>query len=216
MYKTGKNKYDIFKSYYYEDATKVGKYELPLLKPVKFIPKEVISFNEKNKLKENDDRWLDFFIDDVLFESVWTNADRYEKIFKRAKGIITTDYSVYPELLFGQRIWNITRNRSIAYHLQEHMKLDIIPVVSWCNSKDFEWCFDGIPEDSSVAVSTNGCKSEPYSKRIFLEGIEAAQEIIKPFKIIICGSGFDELNKYNNIHYYKNFSQRRRMERRKK
>ena len=215
MIRTGKLKYDIFKTYYYDDATRVGKYGLPLLKPVKFIPGEVLSFNERSKLKQNDKRWLDCFIDDVLFECIWTNADRYERIFRKAKGIITTDYSVYPELHPVQRLWNIARNRILAYHMQEHLKLDIIPVASWCNSKDFEWCFDGLPKNSSVAISTNGCKSEPYSKRIFLEGVEAMQEIIKPYKIIVCGSGFKELDKYSNIHYYKNFSQRM-YERRKK
>lgn len=215
MFKTGKSKYDIFKTYYYDDATRVGKYGLPQLKQVKFIPNKVISFNEKAQLKINDERWLDFFIDDSLFECVWNNADRYEQVFKKARGIITTDYSVYPELLPSQRIWNITRNRVMAYYLQEHMKLDIIPVASWCNNEDFEWCFDGLPKNSSIAVSINGCKSEPYSKRIFLDGIEAMQKILKPLNVIICGSGFEELNKYKNIHYYKNFSQRRN-ERRKK
>lgn len=208
MLKTGIRKYDIFKTYYFDNATLVGKYRLPLLKSTQFVPKDVISFNERKQLKDNDKRWLDFFIDDALFECVWTNADKYYKHLKKANGIITTDFSMYPELLPGNRIWNITRNRILAYHMQVHMKLNIVPVVSWCNKDDFDWCFDGIPKKSSVAISSNGCKSSPYSKKILLEGIEALQDILKPSHIIVCGKGFEELKKYDNIHYYKSFSER--------
>lgn len=208
MLKTGIRKYDIFKTYYYEDATLVGKYKLPKIESTQFIPKDVISFNEKKQLKLNDDRWLDFFIDDALFECFWKNADKYEKVIKRAKGIITTDFSLYPELLPGNRIWNVTRNRILAYHMQAHMKLNIIPVASWCNKDDFDWCFDGLPKKASIAISSNGCKSSPYGMRMLLEGIDAMQQILKPTHIIVCGKPIDELKQYKNIHYYKSFSER--------
>ena len=48
MLKTNVRKYDIFKLYYWHGATLVGKYKLPQLKENKFIPKNVISFNERN------------------------------------------------------------------------------------------------------------------------------------------------------------------------
>ena len=209
MYKTGKKKYDLFKTYYYDDAIKVGKHELPMLKPVKFIPDEVISFNEKSRLKPNDERWIDFFIDDALFECVWNNADRYKRIFKKAKGVITTDYSVYPELHPDHRSWNITRNRIIAYHLQEHMKLNIVPVASWCFENDFEWCFDGLPEESTIAVTSNGCSSSKYAMEIFIKGIEALYEHTKFSNLIVCGRPVKELEiEFKNVHYYPNFNER--------
>lgn len=31
-----------------------------------------------------------------------------------------------------------------------------------------QWCFDGLPESSSIAISSNGCMPSPYSRRIFL------------------------------------------------
>jgi hypothetical protein len=114
---------------------------------------------------------------------------------------------MHPELLPGQNIWNCTRNRVMAYYLQKN-GFDVVPVATWCEEDDFEWCFDGLPEESSIAISTNGCMSSPYSKRIFLQGVEELQKKKKPSNLIICGREVDALGKYDNIIYYPCFSQR--------
>ena len=74
--------------------------------------------------------------------------------------------------------------------------------------EDFEWCFDGLPEMSSIAISSNGCLSSPYSKRIFLQGVEELQMKKCPSHLIVCGRKIKELDKYDNIYYYPCFSQR--------
>ena len=88
------------------------------------------------------------------------------------------------------------------------MDLNIIPTVAWGKEEDLTWCFEGLPTNSSIAISTNGCKSEPYSKKLFLLGVEELQTKLTPFKLIICGSIFEELKKYDNIVQYNSFSQR--------
>ena len=129
------------------------------------------------------------------------------KNLKRFAGIITTDYSMLPEMLPGQNIWNCTRNRVMAYYLQ--MKgFNIIPVASWCFESDFEWCFDGLPKNSSIAISTNGCMSSPYGKRMLLRGVKELQKQKSPTNLIVCGRHVDELDIYDNVHYYPSFSQR--------
>ena len=208
MLKTGIRKYDIFKLYYWHGATLVGKYRLPQLKPTKYVPKNVISYNERNGIKNPENHWVDYFIDDSLFESFWNAPERSIERLKKFAGVITTDFSTFPEMLPGQSIWNITRNREIAYYMQVHKNLKIIPVASWCREDDLEWCFDGLSADSSIAVSTNGCLSSPYGKKVFLKGIEELQKQKHPFKIIVCGRPLKDLGKYENILYYPCFSQR--------
>ena len=110
-------------------------------------------------------------------------------------------------MLPGQNIINCTRNRVMAYYLQRN-GFNIIPVASWCSSEDFDWCFDGLPNYSSIAISSNGCLSNPYGKQMLLRGIDELQRRKIPFKIIVCGRSMEELNDYNNIVYYPNFSQR--------
>ena len=207
MHKTGLRKIDVFKTFYWHGATLVGKYRLPQLLPTQSIPHDVISFNERRGISNPEKHWVDFFIDDALFESFWNHPEKSFGNLRKYAGIITTDYSMYPELLPGQNIWNCTRNRVMAYYLQS-LGFDVIPVASWCGKNDFEWCFDGLPEASSIAVSTNGCKSNAYGTRVFLEGINELQNRKHPTNLIVCGREVPELEKYNNIFYYPCFSQR--------
>jgi hypothetical protein len=207
MLKTNIKKYDVFKMYYWHGATLIGKYRMPQLKPTQSIPHDVIGYNERKGIMNPENHWIDFFIDDALFESFWRHPEISFKNLKKFEGIITTDYSMHPELLPAQNIWNCTRNRVMAYYMQQN-GFNIIPVATWCEENDFEWCFDGLPEESSIAISTNGCMSSPYSKRIFLQGVEVLQKKKKPSHLIICGRKLDALEKYANIIYYPCFSQR--------
>ena len=186
MLKTNEPKYDIFKFHYWHGAKLIGKYRLPQLEPIQFIPKNVISFNERKKIKKPENHWLDFFIDDYHYENFWKHPEKYFVSIRKFAGIITPDYSMFPDILPGQNILNCTRNRVIAYYLQKN-GFNIIPVASWCSSEDFDWCFDGLPNNSSIAISSNGCLSNPYGQRILLEGINELQRQKSPFKIIVCG-----------------------------
>ncbi len=209
MLKTGIRKIDHFKLYYWHDATLIGKYKLPQLKPTQFVPPydKVVGFNERNGIKKPSEYWIDYFIDDVLFENFWNHPEVSFSNMKKFAGIITTDYSMYPEMLPGQLIWNCTRNRVMAYYLQQQ-GFDVIPTASWSQKEDFEWCFDGLPEKASIAVSSNGCMSDPYGKRMFLEGVEELQKQKNPSHLIVCGRTIKELDNYDNVSYYRCFSQR--------
>lgn len=207
MLKTNIRKYDVFKLYYWHNATLVGMYRLPQLEPTQAIPSQVISFNERNGIKHPEQYWVDFFIDDALFENFWNHPEVSFDCLKRFAGIITTDYSMLPEMLPGQIIWNCTRNRVMAYFLQQH-GFNIIPVASWCTEDDFEWCFDGLPERSSIAISTNGCLSSPYSHKMLLRGVEELYRKKAPSHLVVCGRRMQELESFPNIVYYPSFSQR--------
>lgn len=207
MLKTFKRKYDIFKLYYWHGATLVGRYKLPQLKPTQEVPTDVISFNERKGAKHPENYWIDFFIDDALFENFWNHPEKSFSNLKRFAGIVTTDYSMLPEMLPAQIIWNCTRNRVMAYYLQQN-GFNIIPVASWCQENDFDWCFDGLPENSSIAISTNGCLSSPYSHRVFIQGVEALYQQKSPSHLIVCGRHMSELDHYPNVVYYPSFSQR--------
>ncbi len=207
MLKLNDRKYDVFKLYYWHDATLVGKYRLPQLKPTQFIPHGVISFNERKGITHPEEHWVDFFIDDYQFENFWHHPEVSFNNLKRFAGIITTDYSMLPEMLPGQIIWNNTRNRVMAYYLQQN-GFNIIPTASWCSSEDFEWCFDGLPEHASIAVSTNGCLGSPYGRKLFINGVYELYRQKSPSHLVVCGREMEGLKDFDNVIYYPNFSQR--------
>ena len=207
MLKSGKAKYDIFRTYYWHNAELVGNYKMPQLEATQAIPFNVISFNERTGIAHPEEHWVDFFIDDPLFEPFWNHPEKSFSNLKKFAGIIATDYSMYPELLPAQRIWNCTRNRVLAYYFQQN-GFNVIPVASWCLEEDFEWCFNGLPTDSSIAITTNGCKSSTYAKKIFFKGVEELIAQKNPSTLIVCGREVPELNEMANVMYYPSFSQR--------
>ena len=201
------SKESIFKIHYWLGAEVEGKYRMPVLKPNNYIPRNVYSFTERSTVKRPGSYWLDFFVDDIRFECLWNCPQRYFKQLRNFEGIIAPDFSLLPDMPVGQIIWNCTRSRIMTYYLQQH-GFSVIPVASWSCTEDFDWCFDGLPKNSSIALTANGCKKSSYAKRTFLAGIDALQKTKKPSAIIICGKHIDELEKYDNIIYYPNLSQR--------
>lgn len=170
--------------------------------------KHIAIFENLEKLKKNPTimEFLYALKYDKLY-NIYIRLDRIIKSIMAFEGIITPDFSLYPEMETVERIRNCFLSRTVAYHMQQS-GANIIPSIAWADISDFEWCLDGIPKHSSVAISTNGCKSEEYSKKIFLEGTAMLQHKLKPYKLIICGSGFSELEEYQNIIYYPSYSQR--------
>lgn len=88
MLKTNVRKYDIFKLYYWHGATLVGKYKLPQLAPTQAVPQNVISFNERKSVSHPERSWVDFFIDDTLFENFWNHPEVSFSNLKRFEGVI--------------------------------------------------------------------------------------------------------------------------------
>ncbi|MDO4650839.1 MAG: DUF4417 domain-containing protein, partial [Eubacteriales bacterium] len=99
MLKTNVRKYDIFKLYYWHDANLVGKYRLPQLEATQALPHDVISFNERKGVAHPENHWIDFFIDDALFEKFWNHPEMSFENLRKFEGIISTDYSLFPEML---------------------------------------------------------------------------------------------------------------------
>jgi len=145
-------------------------------------------------------------------DKLYAKLDRFRRKLKDFEGVIGLDFSMYPEMHPNQRKWNCFRTRGMAYYFQIN-GFNVIPTVSWCSEDDFEYCFDGIPKHSSVAISSNGCKNNEYSKMMFLVGVEELQRKLEPSTLIVCGS-MAELEKYNNVFSYPSFSERRNKRRR--
>ena len=215
-YKTGDPVTDHFKAHYWLGAEFIGKYQFVKLLTVvvKELPKEdeVISFSEmfsskyRNKLSNY---WIDMFNNDIVIEKFWKNPEKYLSLMKQAKGVIAADYSVMSGLLLTDNIYNVQRNRISAYML-EREKILTIPVASWYDDDSFEWCFDGLPHHSVIAVSSNGClKGEcKTAKQTFIKGVLELNKRKSPVAILICGPHLDELDSLPNVYYYKSYSQR--------
>lgn len=84
------------------------------------------------------------------------------------------------------QLWNVYRSRLIGYILQQN-GLTVIPTLQWCDESSYEFCFDGLGQGGTVAVSTIGVKQDEIAKKLFFKGMDRAMEILKPDCVINYG-----------------------------
>ena len=69
----------------------------------------------------------------------------------------------------------------------------------WGESDTWEWCFEGIPQNSIVAVSNVGSSKSAEEKKYFADGYSVMLEKLNPSKILFFTRNFAEFP--GNIQY---------------
>ena len=171
-----------------KDATLVGMHDMPQLKPcVAADPRNPIGFHAAKSLKEPSVSWFHFYEDDYQFERLWNRPGTYLDIIKRFEGGISPDFSMYIDMPKAQQIWNCWRNRAMAYWMQEQ-GINVIPNACWGDADSLAWAFDGLPEDSVLAITTQGCMQKTdYRKQILVNGIHELIRQKHPTKLVVYG-----------------------------
>ena len=99
-------------------------------------------------------------------------------------GVLTPDFSVYPEMPFAEQLHQTFKNRWCGAYWQ-HMGLNVYPTISWSDRNSLDFCFEGIEKNSVVAISTVGLNRIAIEKKEFLYCYERMLEVLEP-SIIIC------------------------------
>ena len=144
------------------------------------------------------------FIDDYILERFWNNPKKYIDYFKKAKYIMSPDYSLLLGMPKPMQMWNVYRNRLVGYVWQS-AGLNVIPTISWSDKNSFEYCFNGVGVGSVVAVSNIGCRNEEY-KCYFDAGFNEMINRIKPSQILFqCNKKYKEYYKDGRIIFVDSF-----------
>lgn len=160
-----------------------GKFEMPIIKNENISLEEVdlMCFTKvKNEDYENIHKTVHFFTHDWLFDSVYDNAEKAVSKLKQYYALLTPDFSMYFDMPLALQIYSTFKNRWCGAYWQS-LGLKVIPTIEWGDERSFEFCFDGIEQGGTVAVSTY-CRRD---KEGFLKGYNKMLEVIKP-KVIIC------------------------------
>jgi len=160
----------------------------PIINPYFGIPEcPLLDFKEA-LASINYDYWVHFFIDDVFFEQIWNPkyTERDIEILVRFNGTFTPDFTLNPWLSQWQEQFNVFRSRAIGQIVQRRGG-NVIPTIGWSFRRSFEYCFCGLSEGGTVAISTNGVLNNVVSLRLFLEGVFELERHLRPEVIIIYG-----------------------------
>ena len=164
----------------------VGEYQVPEIQPTSFDECEFVGFNYAKTTKCKNDTGLHFFLDDYQFERLWNNPDKYLQLLSQFKYVMTPDFSMYNDFPKALQIYNHFRKHWLGAYWQL-FGINVIPTISWSDEKSFEWCFDGEPTNSVVAVSSVGTQNSKKSKEAFLNGYNEMMERLSPTQVIFYG-----------------------------
>ena len=167
----------------------------------KGIPKKLISYVEakhihKINLKSNPDYHIDayvhFYVDDQKFDgprsSIWLYPYEALEVFRHFAGVITVDFSTNADFPDPIKRYNTYRMRALGFWLGSQ-GISVINNVRWGTEETWDYCFDGIPYNSIIAIGTVASGIRKLENRSdFERGLFKMVEVLNPHTIIIYGS----------------------------
>lgn len=203
---------DIWNAFMTEGAS-FGKYDIPFCPTTATnIPKDQITWEEARTIhrkhiarKDEDyfiDAFINWYIDDYKFDSsrgIWHDYNFALKVIKHFAGVITPDFSTYQDFPYPIKIDATYRMRTFGYWLGKQ-GVRVINNVRWGTEESYEYCFEGIPQNSIVSIGTVGGGPRKLINRTRFEaGLHKMVELLHPHTILVYGSAnavcFDELRK---------------------
>lgn len=164
-----------------------GEFGFPKLPPVdtRLTGVKAVPFNLAQKERNPRDSVCHFFIDDVNFERFWNNPEKYFSILRNFRYVCTPDFSFYDEMPKAMKVWQIYRSRALGWWLHVN-GFEVIPSVGWGSSDSFDYCFDGLSQGGTVAVSSIGCLFDDGQK-CFDAGYREMIHRLRPDQVLLVG-----------------------------
>lgn len=151
MYKAQRNYENVQRAIY--DG--IGAYSIPEIAPTQYEGCDWIGFNYANGAKDRERKGVHFFLDDYQFMRLWVDPDKYIGMLQQFAYVMSPDFSMYTDFPKALQLYNHYRKHWLGAYWQDH-GIKVIPTICWSNKESFEWCFDGEPTQSVVAVSSVG------------------------------------------------------------
>lgn len=117
--------------------------------------------------------------------------------------VLTPDFSLYIDMPVAMQVWNVYRSRLVGQLMQRY-GFTVIPTVSWAYSDSFSFCFDGLPEGATLAISTIGVKQNEEQFEIWRDGMDVMIELLKPKRLIVYGGAVEYDYGDIEIYYFEN------------
>ena len=167
----------------------------------KTIPKKLISYVEAKHLHKINstanpayhiDAFVHFYIDDQKFDgpksSIWLYPHKALEVLRHFSGVITVDFSTNADFPDPIKRYNTYRMRAFGFWLSSQ-GISVINNVRWGTKETWDYCFDGIPYNSIVAIGTVASGIHKLENRFDFEiGLFKMIEMLKPRTIIVYGS----------------------------
>ena len=179
-----------------------GYFQMPVLAPCDHIPKDLIGFNYVLS-SDRFDCGVHFFVDDYQMTRCWNNPQKYGEKMKPFDCVLTPDFSLYLDMPVALMIYNTYRSR-LCGQIWQDMGVKVIPTVSWAEENSYDFCFEGLPKNSTLAVSTIGVKQDENAFIIWKNGMDELIKRKKPKTLLVYGGKVDYDYGDIDVVYYTN------------
>lgn len=166
---------------------------MPVLRPADYKPDRLIGFNAARTAKGDvSSAGLHFFIDDYQFQRVWNRPRDYVRLLKRFGCVLTPDFSLYRDMPLPLQVWNVYRSRLLGAWWQRQ-GITVIPTLQWSTPEtysfrsDTSFVWDGLPDHSTVAVSTLGVLNDAKAMDFWRDGMMTALAALHPTRVLLYG-----------------------------
>ena len=181
-----------------------GRYHFPVVKGLKvkstFEP-ELVEFHEAHRVAKTKrkDKIVHFFLPDYLFERTWSRVDSTTEFLSSFKAVLMPDFSRYTDMPLAMQIWNCYRKMWVSKYWQDS-GIRVIPTAGWSDERSYEFCFDGMPKHSLIAVSSLGTQNDSEAQTLFRKEYERMVDVLEPSRILFYGKIPEWLDKNSVIH----------------
>lgn len=186
---------------YMADGAKFGPHDIPFCPTTADgPPKSLITWEEaksiyKKEIKANNafqhEAFVCFYLDDYKFDGargIWHDSSHALIVLRHFAGVITPDFSTYQDFPEPIKLYATYRMRLFGFWLGRN-GLSVINNVRWGTGETYYYCFEGIPQNSIVAIGTVGGSPRKHADRQrFERGLTALIEKLHPHTIIVYGS----------------------------
>lgn len=204
---------DGFNSELVETAFFDGALEIPRLEAPEeiILPERLIPFTKRSSSTDFSET-LVFYEQDVKFSGILQNPVDYINDFRRFRGIVSPDFSLYRDMPLQAQIGNVYRSRALGCFFQRH-GIYVIPNVRWGDERSYTtavlpecFAFLGIPRHSIVSIGTYGCIQGEENARYFREGLAAMIDHLEPKVVLVYGAMPERIfapvaNRSRFVHY---------------
>lgn len=165
-----------------------GYYGIPKLESILTLkpPDKWVEFDYAKRNQHRANAGVHFFEPDYKFERIWNFPNKYPELLSQYAYVLSPDFSMYRDAPRAMQIWNHYRKHWCGAYWQ-HLGINVIPTIGWVDKESYDWCFDGEPECSIVAVSNVGCRKDKETRELFLQGYKEMLIRLQPKEILFFG-----------------------------
>ena len=179
--------YDTMHEVYLQGAELEDRFGFPILDPVFVKPENSISLPKSIKNIKTKNTIVHCYVEDSYLEPVWKDARRYVDNLLYYPCMVMPDLTVTAFMPPAMQVWNRFRNMALARYFCD-LGITVVPSLGVLSDKDSDFMLYGMPEDSTVAVSTKGRLRKKEEHKLFMSGLYHVLDIIKPRNLLMFGS----------------------------